>query len=115
VYEITTKNLAFRDSPSGLLFCTNHFRIPPMAVPTNCRRYAILEKRQSQEKYSVDDVARLLNDVNQGKRTIQTMVFESEKLVLHLSMGHGPASAKPLKTLDLKPLMKDESGKLQIH
>jgi isopenicillin-N N-acyltransferase-like protein len=106
IFEITTKNIGVREPEDGLLYCTNHFRVPPMAVKTNCRRYAILENHRSQEKFSVQDVARLLNDVNQGKRTMQTMVFEPEKLLLHLSLGRGPTSARPLKTLDLKPLLK---------
>jgi isopenicillin-N N-acyltransferase like protein len=105
IFEITTINLGVRKPEDGLLFCTNHFRVPPMAVPAKCRRYAILEKNRSRKTFSVEDVARLLDDVNQRKCTIQTMVFEPEKRVLHLSIGHGPASAKPLKTLDLKPLL----------
>jgi hypothetical protein len=106
VYEITTKNIGVREPEDGLVYCTNHFRVAPMAVPTQCRRYAIFEKNRDLKKYSVQDVARLMNDVNQGYHTIQTMVFEPAELVIHLSIGSGPASAKPLKRLDLKPLLQ---------
>ncbi|MBN2577899.1 MAG: hypothetical protein JXB10_02830 [Pirellulales bacterium] len=106
IFEITTKNIGVRDPEDGLLFCTNHFRAPPMAAVRPCRRYAILEKNSSKKTYSVADLSRLLNAVNQGRRTMQTMVFEPAKLVLHLSLGRGPTSARPLKTLDLKPLLK---------
>jgi hypothetical protein len=108
VYEITTKNIGVREPEKGLLYCTNHFQLDPMKTEFKCWRYPKLEKSQDIEKLSVDDVARLMNNVNQGKRTIQTMVFEPSKLMLHLSIGYGPTSAKPLKTIDLKPLMKDE-------
>lgn len=105
VFEITTKNIGTRNPDAGLLFCTNHFRLPPMALPTQCWRYQVFEKSKKSDKLSVDDVAKLLNDVNQRDRTIQTMIFEPADLVLHLSIGHGPTSAKPLKRLDLNQLL----------
>jgi isopenicillin-N N-acyltransferase-like protein len=106
IYEITTRNIGVREPDAGLLFCTNHFRQVPMATNSRCKRYAQLEKSRSLKELSVRDVARLMDDVNQGKRTIQTMVFEPDKLALHLSIGRGPTSAKPLKALDLKPLLR---------
>jgi len=106
IYEITTKNIGVREPDDGLLYCTNHFLLPPMKTDFWCWRYPKLEKSRELEHLDVADVARLLNDVNQGKRTIQTMIFEPAKLVLHLSIGYGPTSAKPLKKLDLKPLLK---------
>jgi hypothetical protein len=108
VFEITTKNIGVRQPEDGLLYCTNHFLLEPMAVPAKCWRYPKLEKSREIEKLDISDVARLLNDVNQGKRTIQTMIFEPSELILHLSIGRGPTSAKPLKKLDLKPLFKGE-------
>jgi isopenicillin-N N-acyltransferase like protein len=106
IFEITTKNISVRTPEDGLLYCTNHFRAAPMKTESKCWRYPKLEKSRELAKLSVADVARLLNDVNQGKRTIQTMIFEPSKLVLHLSIGRGPTSAKPLKILNLKPLFK---------
>jgi hypothetical protein len=113
IFEITTKNIGVRQPEDGLLYCTNHFLLEPMATKTkvNCRRYPILEKSREMKQLDVSDVARLLNQVNQGKRTIQTMVFEPSKLVLHLSIGRGPTSEKPLKRLDLKPLLKGEESR----
>jgi predicted choloylglycine hydrolase len=110
VFEITTKNIGVREPEEGLLYCTNHFLLAPMKTDFKCWRYPKLEKSRELAHLGVDDVAKLLNDVNQGKRTIQTMVFEPSKLVLHLSIGRGPTSARPLKTLDLKPLLKDSDN-----
>jgi isopenicillin-N N-acyltransferase like protein len=109
VYEITTKNIGVRDPVNGLAYCTNHYRVAPMAVPnTKCWRYERLEKSRDLKKLSVADVARLLHAVNQGNRTIQTMVFEPSTLVLHLSIGPGPTSARPLHKVDLKPLLEEK-------
>ena len=70
VYEITTKNIGVRKPDDGLLFCTNHYRLAPMATPNaKCLRYADGWKRSQEIKRpSVDDVAKLLNVVNQGLR-----------------------------------------------
>jgi len=106
VYEITTKNIGVREADDGLVYCTNHYRLAPMALPNpKCRRYETLETSRNIKRLSVKDVARLLHAVNQGSHTIQTMVFEPAILVLHLSIGPGPTSAKPLRRLDLKPLL----------
>jgi isopenicillin-N N-acyltransferase like protein len=107
VYEITTKNIAVREPEDGLVYCTNHYRQTPMALPNpKCWRYPILATSRDIKQLSVGDVARLMHAVNQGDRTIQTMVFEPATLVLHLSIGPGPTSARPLKRLDLKPLLQ---------
>ena len=106
VFEITTRNVGVRQPEDGLVCCTNHFRQAPMKTASNCWRYPRLEKSRELEQLSVADVARLMHDVNQGKRTIQTMVFEPGKLVVHLGLGRGPTSGRPLKALDLKPLLK---------
>jgi isopenicillin-N N-acyltransferase like protein len=107
VYEITTKNIGAREPDQGLVYCTNHYRLAPMALPNpKCRRYETLETSHNIAQIGVGDVARLLHAVNQGTHTIQTMVFEPAILVLHLSIGPGPTSAKPLKRLDLKPLLQ---------
>ncbi len=107
VYELTTKNIGVREPDDGLVYCTNHYRLAPMAFPNpKCRRYETLATSRDIQQLGVGDVARLLHAVNQGSRTIQTMIFEPAKLVLHLSIGPGPTSAKRLKRLDLKPLLQ---------
>ena len=79
----------------------------PMAFPNpKCPRYETLATSRNIKQLGVADVARLLHAVNQGSHTIQTMVFEPAKLVLHLNIGSGPTSAKPLHQLVLKPLLQ---------
>jgi isopenicillin-N N-acyltransferase like protein len=113
IYEITTKNISARDADAGLAYCTNHYRLAPMASgPVKCRRYEILAKEtQKLKQLGVADVARLLHAVNQGDHTIQTMIFEPATLVLHLSIGPGPTSARPLKKIDLKPLLEEKRSR----
>jgi isopenicillin-N N-acyltransferase like protein len=109
VYEITTKNIGVREADAGLAYCTNHYRVAPMALPNpKCRRYETLEKSRDIKQLTLADVARLLNAVNQGTHTIQTMIFEPAPLVLHLSIGPGPTSSRPLHKLDLKPLLEEK-------
>ena len=47
-----------------------------------------------------------LDAVNQGRLTLQTMIFEPAALKLHLAIGKCPASKLPLKELELGPLLK---------
>ena len=106
VLEITPKTVARRDDERGLCLCTNHFRTPELCVGTQCRRYDQLSHGQELDKLGVSDVAKLLNSANQGGFTIQTMIFEPATLVAHISFGPAPASAQPLKTIDLAEFLK---------
>ncbi len=109
VLEITTRHVVRRAAEQGLCACTNHFRTPELAgYPTHCERYAILDPAKQPEKLGFAEVARKLDAVNQGELTLQTMIFEPQRLRMHLSLGPSPASSRPLKELDLGPLF---SGK----
>jgi hypothetical protein len=60
------------------------------------------------KEFDVAAVAGRMDAVNQGERTLQTMVFEPSSLRLHLAMGKGPATRLPLRTLDLSVLLRAE-------
>jgi predicted choloylglycine hydrolase len=106
VFEITPKTLAVRRTEDGLLICTNHFRTEELATITWCPRYSILARSHNQLPMSVSDVAERLNMVNQKKLTVHSMVFEPQPLILNLSIAPAPASAHPMKKLELEPLFK---------
>jgi isopenicillin-N N-acyltransferase-like protein len=106
VFEITPKNVVVRPADNGILPCTNHFRSKELGTGAKCWRYPILEKSKEEKGLNVRDVAKLLDEVNQGQLTLQTMVFEPAELKLHLAIGKPPTSALPMKTLDLAPLLK---------
>jgi hypothetical protein len=108
VFEITPKTVNRRSGENGICACTNHFRTKGLALSLECGRYETLEKCQEKKKIGLLDMAKLLNAVNQGGDTLQTMIFEPATLQLHLAFGTCPSSGMPMKELDLKPLLKME-------
>ncbi len=107
VLEMTPKTVAVRRPIDGILACTNHFRTDELALTlfTRCPRYYKLIQSRKLDRLDVADVAKKMNEVNMGRLTVQTMIFEPAALRLHLAIGSCPASALPLKPLDLKPLL----------
>jgi len=111
VLEMTPNTVAFRCGEDGICACTNHFRTKELAAFPLCRRYNILLRNGAQEALGIADVAKALHEVNQGRLTAQTMIFEPEPLVLHLAIGACPSSAQPLRRLELKPLLAGADAK----
>jgi hypothetical protein len=111
VFEITTASVQVRHPERGLCFCTNHFRTKPLAVSTRCLRFEALEKARDVPKLSLADLAKRLHEANQAEATMQTMVFEPGTLKLHLSLGKGPTSARPLKVIELAPLLARKASR----
>ncbi|MBI1902333.1 MAG: linear amide C-N hydrolase [Planctomycetia bacterium] len=106
VFEITTRKVVMRPSDWNLVACTNHFRAKGLYTGERCARYDRLEAYWKLDKVGLADVAKALHQVNQGSWTLQTMIFEPESLKLHLSMGRGPASARPLVELEMGEFLK---------
>ncbi|MEK6233783.1 MAG: C45 family peptidase [Planctomycetales bacterium] len=104
VFEITSKSVEFRKPANGVCACTNHFRTDQLAAGKRCWRYPILASIKNKPKVQLSDVAEKLHAVNQGKMTLQTMVFEPVALKLHLAFGALPSSSQKMKTLELAPL-----------
>jgi hypothetical protein len=61
-------------------------------------------------KLGLVEIRQRLHAANQGPDTMQTMVFEPAARVLHLAVGEGPTSAKPLAKLELGKLFDDVTG-----
>ena len=109
IFEITTKHVGRRGAEHAVNTCTNHFRTSGLSNggERNCWRYPKLEAaRRGEAKLGLDDVTRALDSVNQGRNTVQHMIFEPETLKLHVALGNGPATQLPRKTVELAPLMK---------
>jgi hypothetical protein len=107
VYEATPKNVLVRRSEGGICTCTNHFRTKELATSTECWRYARLQTYAKKPKLGLQDVARALHEVNQGKYTVQSMIFEPAALRVHVALGEGPVTKRPLKALECGPLFKE--------
>jgi predicted choloylglycine hydrolase len=114
VFEITPNNIGRRDPESGVLACTNHFRTAGLTVEEDCWRFPRLMEAAEQKPLTVEAVRERLHAANQGKFTLQTMVFEPKELAVHLAFGKPPTSDDPLTRIDLKPLFEGESQKPTI-
>ena len=106
VLEMTPKSVVARHGSDGVLACTNHFRTDELAVLPWCNRYRRLIQARKLDTLDVAEVAKKMHEVNMGRMTVQTMVFETVPLKLHLAIGGCPSSALPMKPLDLGPLFK---------
>lgn len=109
VLEVTPRSVAVRRPDRGLLACTNHFRSAELRTLFRFSwRYQTLWESQALDRLDVSDVARKLHEVSQGPMTLQTMVFEPAAMRLHVAIGASPASALPLRTLELGPLLRGQ-------
>src|SRR5207248_2189612 len=72
VFEITPTNLEVRPPENGVCCCTNHFRTEKLCVETRCWRYdALAPLCREADRLGVKDVFAHLDDVHQGKATLQ--------------------------------------------
>jgi hypothetical protein len=110
VFEITPKNIEVRTHENGVCCCTNHFRTAKLCVEDNCWRYAKLSPLQAKDglKLGVADIFKKLDEVSQGRSTLQSMVFEPADRVLHLAYGEGNATSLKPHRIDLGKLFKEE-------
>jgi isopenicillin-N N-acyltransferase like protein len=111
VLEITPRHVVRRAAVDSLCSCTNHFRSTELATSTQCWRYDRLEGIRNQAKLGLNDLAKQMNSVSQGRLTIQTMIFEPSARALYLSLGPAPSSARRLKKLDLAALFGEPAAK----
>ncbi|MFO0852561.1 MAG: C45 family peptidase [Gemmataceae bacterium] len=107
VFEITPDQVERRTAVNDVCLCTNHLRTAPLSIGDKCSRYdRLCDAQKSDRKLGVADVFTELDRVNQGKATLQTMVFEPSARRLHLKMGDRkePATKFEAKTFDLGKL-----------
>ncbi|MBN9122687.1 MAG: hypothetical protein J0I06_26665 [Planctomycetes bacterium] len=110
VFELTPKDLEVRRHVNGVCCCTNHFRTDKLCVDNKCVRYDRLSLLQTESgpKLGVKEVFAELDKVQQGKNTLQCMVFEPGERVLHLAYGTGPATKLPPVKLELGKLFDEK-------
>lgn len=108
VFEITPKQIIRREaSPNeSVLPATNHFRTEQLSVGERCWRIPRLMKLGEQQGVTVADVHSHLQQVSFKDMTLQTMVFEPDSQVIHLSIGDVPTASGELTRIDLKPLFE---------
>lgn len=107
VLEFTPQTVVLRRGEDGICACANHFCSKELATVILPFRYRILMQAQELPKVSLEDMATKLDQVNLGRLTMHTMIFEPGPLVLHLAFGSCPSSALPMKRLELAPLFNN--------
>ncbi len=111
VFEITPTGIATRKATNDVCCCTNHFCSDLLGIGQKCDRLEKLEPLQAGEtKYAIEDVFASLDSVNNGKYTLQAMVFEPKARTLHLKLGNTVKSATKYEAvkLELGKLFKGE-------
>jgi len=108
VAELGPDRFEVRRSKKGILFSTNNFHAGKKSAP-RCRRFARFTAYTVERKQPVTiaDLKMLLNDVNQGLITIQSMIFDPVNQRVHLSAGQMPSSKGDYKQLDLAKLLAE--------
>jgi hypothetical protein len=102
VFEITPKTIHARGAVNGVTCCTNHFCCDGLVTADKCWRLPLLTPLQKDDKkLGVTDVFAKLDEVNQKRATLQSMVFEPADRVLHLKYSDGPATKQEAVRLDL--------------
>lgn len=110
VFEITPKDVQVRKHENGVCCCTNHFRTEKLCIDEKCWRYTKLAPLQAKDgpKLGVKEIFAELDKVQQGKATIQSMVFEPGERVLHFAYGTGPATKITPVKLELGKLFDEK-------
>jgi isopenicillin-N N-acyltransferase like protein len=109
VLEATPKTVLLRRGSDGLCAQTNHFQSKELGeTGFFCPRALALAKASREKKLGVKDVARYMGEAAQGAWTVHTAVFEPKPLKLHVAFGDGkkPATAFPLREVDLSKLLR---------
>ena len=108
VFEITPDRVVVRRPKDGVCVCTNHFctkELRPLVTFNlfkTLNHFATLEEvTRKRSEFGITDLHAALHSVCDQDITLQTMVFEPRKLRLHLAIGTIPASAAPMRVIDL--------------
>lgn len=111
--EITPGQIRRMDPKDNASACTNHFRHPenlpenPANPFQSVERLACLRDMcRTKETLGIKGIQHALHAANLGQNTLQSMVFDTRNLQVHLATGKPPSSAGPYFSLDLGPLLK---------
>lgn len=108
IIEIAPEGIKVRPLTAEVRSCTNHFCHPDWQNPNQVNDYETKDRLARLQQapavgVRVDDVRQVLDSVNLGDLTIQTMVFDPSALAIHVAFGPGPTTRLPLTRVDLAP------------
>jgi predicted choloylglycine hydrolase len=106
IVEIAPEGIRSRPITTEMHSCTNHFVDPAWQNPRQANSFQTQDRLARLESspavgVGIDDVRRVLDDVNQGDLTIQTMVFDPSAVAIHVAFGPGPTTRSSLTRIDL--------------
>lgn len=113
VLEVTPDKVVRRSSTNGFCACTNHFTSDEFAAKKQPNTYKTVDRLKNLQEFAgekrlgITELQERLHSVNQDDLTLQTMIFEPDRLKLHLAIGKGPASGHEMKTLELASYMTE--------
>jgi hypothetical protein len=103
VIEVTSKNVVRRGEGEDICYGTNCFLSKQLKLDkVDCNRAFLLAQAGDLKKLGVEEVAKKMAEVNQGKWTIHTWVFEPKTLKLHVAFGDGEKSATEFKLKEIE-------------
>jgi hypothetical protein len=93
VLEVSHAKIVVRGIENDRVFSTNNF-VRPGEKAARCGRFRKLVRMAEESKapLEVSGVAAMLDAVNLGGMTVQSMVFVPEKREIHLATGEAPAT-----------------------
>ncbi|MHC4942596.1 MAG: C45 family autoproteolytic acyltransferase/hydrolase [Planctomycetota bacterium] len=114
VAEIGPGYCAVRKPEKDMVFATNHHRYGIKPAP-GCRRYHTITDfcKENHGKIDVPLLKDVLDKVNQGMISIQSMIFEPAAMKLHISMGKIPSTKGTFKTFSFAKAFKADGSKKQ--
>lgn len=108
VFELSPEFVVRRDTAHGAVACANHFLGPGGAnlghanpFDTIGRLGRLVRVAAVHPRFGADEAWAALGDVSQGELTVQSMIFEPRRLVVHVALGPGPVTAQEPSELHL--------------
>ena len=112
VLEVNPDQVRLIPGQMGVATCTNHYRHPdhipddPANPFQSKERLTCLSSRcQKSGLVGLAGIKESLHETNLGSNTLQSMIFDTKSLQLHLAYGPPPSSSGPYTILNLAPLM----------
>jgi len=113
ILEITPDQVKCLPSVQGTAHCTNHFRHPDNlpddpANPFQSRERleCLMNRCNSKTIMGIKAVQQALHETNLGQNTLQSMIFDTKALRLHLAYGKPPSTNGPYSSIELGPLLR---------
>ncbi len=107
--ELGKKNFAVREGSNGVLAASNYFYSSGMfEKPETDSRFSalMLKARDNHGAFNIGHLKDAMHAARKQNETLQTVLFEPAKMLMHVSMNKVPASKGPFTTFDILELLE---------